>query len=81
MRRVVEAGESAWTIHDPLRNSYFRHDALTHDLCELLDGGAAPTAVRTSLERRFPSTTSPRPGSRSWSANSGAAASSRTRSR
>jgi len=54
VRRVVEAGESAWTIHDPLRNNYFRHDALTHDLCELLDGERGPTAVRTELERRYP---------------------------
>ena len=54
VRRVVEAGESAWTIHDPVRNSYFRHDALTHDLCELLDGERGPTAVRAELERRYP---------------------------
>jgi putative peptide zinc metalloprotease protein len=54
VRRVVESGESAWTVHDPLRNSYFRHDALTHDLCELLDGERGPTAVRTELERLYP---------------------------
>jgi putative peptide zinc metalloprotease protein len=54
VRRVVEAGESAWTVHDPLRNTYYRHDALTHDLCETLDGERGGTAVRAELERTYP---------------------------
>ena len=54
VRRILESGEVAWTIHDPLRNSYFRHDVLTHDLCELLDGERGATAVAGALRERYP---------------------------
>ena len=54
VRRVVEAGESAWTVYDPIRDLYFRHDALTHDICELLDGARGPSAVLDELNRIYP---------------------------
>jgi putative peptide zinc metalloprotease protein len=54
VRRIVEAGESAWTVYDPLRNTYYRHDGLTHDVCELLDGERGAAAVREALERQYP---------------------------
>jgi len=54
VRRILESGEVAWTIHDPLRNSYFRHDQLTHELCELLDGERGATAVAAALEAQYP---------------------------
>ncbi len=54
VRRVVEAGESAWTVHDPMRNTYYRHDVLTHDVCELLDGVRGSSGLREALERQYP---------------------------
>ena len=54
VRRVVEAGESAWTIHDPIRNTYYRHDQLTHDVCSTLDGERGGSAAREELERLYP---------------------------
>ena len=54
VRRVVEAGESAWTVHDPIRNSYFRHDAMTHDLCTLLDGERGASTVAAEMMRLYP---------------------------
>jgi putative peptide zinc metalloprotease protein len=54
VRRVFEGGEAAWTIHDPMRSTYFRHDEMTHALCELLDGERGTTAVRAGMLERFP---------------------------
>ncbi len=54
VRRIVESGDAAWTVHDPLRSSYFRHDTLTHDVCELLDGERGPSEVQRAIEERYP---------------------------
>jgi putative peptide zinc metalloprotease protein len=54
VRRTVEAGEAAWTVHDPLRNTYYRHDVLTHEVCALLDGVRGPAAMQKELEKVYP---------------------------
>lgn len=54
VRRVVESGDAAFTVHDPLRNGYYRHDRLTHDVSELLDGARGPAEVLAALEVRYP---------------------------
>jgi len=54
VRRILEGGESAWTVHDPLRNTFYRHDVMTHEVCELLDGERGESAVREGLERKYP---------------------------
>jgi putative peptide zinc metalloprotease protein len=50
----VEGGVLAWTVHDPLRGDYYRHDPLTHDLCELLDGERTVPQVREALQALYP---------------------------
>ena len=54
VRRLVEGGVSAWTVYDPLRGDYYRHDPLTHDLCELLDGERTVSQVREALQALYP---------------------------
>jgi putative peptide zinc metalloprotease protein len=54
VRRVVESGDAAWTVHDPLRNAYFRHDTLTHEVCELLDGRRDAEEVIAELHDKYP---------------------------
>ncbi len=54
VRQLLESGEVAWTIHDPVRNIYYRHDRLTHEICELLDGRRGATAVATALMASYP---------------------------
>ncbi|MEO6463107.1 MAG: hypothetical protein ABIP29_08530, partial [Candidatus Eisenbacteria bacterium] len=54
LRRIVESGDAAWTVHDPLRNSYYRHDQLTHEVSELLDGALLPDAILDALHERYP---------------------------
>ncbi len=53
-RRIVESGEAAYTVHDPLRNSYFRHDELTHQVSSLLDGERLPDDVLAALHEHYP---------------------------
>jgi putative peptide zinc metalloprotease protein len=54
VRRIVESGDASWTVHDPLRNGYYRHDALTHEVCELLDGARGADEVLDALHTRYP---------------------------
>ena len=54
VRRIVESGDASWTVHDPLRHAYYRHDALTHEMCELLDGTRGPDEMLDALHARFP---------------------------
>jgi len=54
VRLIVESGDVAWTVHDPLRGSYYRHDAMTHALCELLDGERGADELLNAMEVRYP---------------------------
>jgi len=54
VRRIVESGDAAWTVHDPLRNGYYRHDELTHQVSELLDGQRLPDEMLDVLHERWP---------------------------
>ena len=54
VRRIVESGDAAWTVHDPLRHGYYRHDALTHEVSELLDGARLPDEILDALHARYP---------------------------
>jgi biotin carboxyl carrier protein len=54
VRRIVESGDAAWTVHDPLRHGYYRHDHITHEVTELLDGVRTPEQVLEALHERYP---------------------------
>jgi len=54
VRRIVESGDAAWTVHDPLRHGYYRHDHITHEVTELLDGARTPEQVLEALHERYP---------------------------
>lgn len=54
VRRIVESGDVGYTVYDPVRSQILRLDALTHDLCELLDGQRTPDEVLAGLSARYP---------------------------
>lgn len=54
VRRVVEAGDVGYLVFDPVRCLHFRQDALTQELCSLLDGRNGPDEVLDGLRRKFP---------------------------
>ncbi|MGH7725666.1 MAG: efflux RND transporter periplasmic adaptor subunit [Candidatus Eiseniibacteriota bacterium] len=59
VRRIVESGDASYTVHDPVRNSYYRHDPITHDICDLLDGQRGAAEVSAEMEARYPQYTFP----------------------
>jgi putative peptide zinc metalloprotease protein len=54
VRRVVEAGDVGYLVFDPVRCLHFRQDALTQDLCRLLDGRKDPDDVLEAMRVKYP---------------------------
>ncbi len=54
VRHMIEAGEPAWTVFDPIRNSYSRHDLLTRTVGEMLDGERGAAGVQAGLALKYP---------------------------
>ena len=54
VRRIVESGDVGYTVYDPVRGQILRLDALTHDVCKLLDGRRTPDEVLADLSVRYP---------------------------